>query len=121
MLQKTIDALDRDARATTGLPLPEVDRRPNVDVDGTMVSYVGKYGMVGAVWSNLVDRAERAHLFVEHVQEFNGFTSWPECPLHPDSHPLRAEVGVDEVLVWTCPKEGAVMARVGDLPGPAGP
>ncbi|MFE2567738.1 hypothetical protein [Streptomyces mirabilis] len=41
---------------------------------------------------------------------------WPECPAHPDSHPLGAAV-VEEVAVWVCPKEGEVpVYRIGELP-----
>src|SRR6478735_363115 len=28
---------------------------------------------------------------------------WPECPLHPHSHPLSPEVGAQMVAVWLCP------------------
>jgi hypothetical protein len=40
---------------------------------------------------------------------------WPECPLHPDSHPLA--VGVEnEVAVWSCPRTDTVIVPVGELP-----
>ena len=39
---------------------------------------------------------------------------WPHCPEHPNSHPLRATVA-DETAVWTCPKSGTVVARIGEL------
>jgi hypothetical protein len=40
--------------------------------------------------------------------------AWPECPDHPDRHPL--EPGGDEVLVWTCPVSGRAVSKVGELP-----
>ncbi|WP_228563685.1 hypothetical protein [Catenulispora rubra] len=43
---------------------------------------------------------------------------WPHCPEHPNSHPLRATVA-EEAAVWTCPKSGAVVARIGELVGRA--
>ncbi|MFR9727148.1 hypothetical protein ACL02R_27875 [Streptomyces sp. MS19] len=43
---------------------------------------------------------------------------WPVCPAHPDTHPLAAAVR-DGAAVWTCPRTGAAVARVGELPGAA--
>jgi hypothetical protein len=45
---------------------------------------------------------------------------WPQCPEHPDSHPLQPQV-VDEYTntasaVWRCPKSGHVVAPIGELP-----
>ena len=37
---------------------------------------------------------------------------WPECPAHPDSHPLRALGGA-----WHCPKTGERVAAIGELRG----
>ena len=39
---------------------------------------------------------------------------WPHCPEHPNAHPLTATV-VAETAVWTCPKSGATVARIGEL------
>lgn len=35
---------------------------------------------------------------------------WPECPAHPDSHPLRPVDGA-----WHCPKSGERIAAIGGL------
>ncbi|MFI7273156.1 hypothetical protein [Streptomyces sp. NPDC049879] len=43
---------------------------------------------------------------------------WPVCPAHPDTHPLAAAVR-DGEAVWSCPRTGAAVARVGELPGAA--
>ncbi len=40
--------------------------------------------------------------------------TWPECPQHPDGHPLEASV-MDEVAVWRCPRSKARIATVGSL------
>ena len=40
--------------------------------------------------------------------------AWPECPDHPNSHPL--EPGGDEVAHWICPVTGLSVAVVGELP-----
>lgn len=42
---------------------------------------------------------------------------WPECPTHPDTHPLRAHVQRGEA-VWMCPADGTEHAAVGALPTP---
>lgn len=44
---------------------------------------------------------------------------WPECPDHPDSHPLETKI-VDEytpaaTAVWSCPQSGHVVAEIGQL------
>lgn len=45
---------------------------------------------------------------------------WPECPEHPNSHPLRVDVSADEAgaerAVWQCPKSGEVAFAVGEMP-----
>lgn len=42
---------------------------------------------------------------------------WPECPDHPDRHPLQA-LCVDGAAAWVCPREGRVVARIGELASP---
>jgi len=39
---------------------------------------------------------------------------WPACPRHPGQHPLSAVVEASEA-VWTCPRDGVVLAPVGAL------
>ena len=45
-------------------------------------------------------------------------TAWPECPDHPDSHPLSPKV-IASKAVWCCPRTAAVMAEIGHLTGPS--
>jgi len=40
--------------------------------------------------------------------------TWPECPVHPDSHPLSPEVR-DGEAAWCCPASGQVICRIGAL------
>jgi hypothetical protein len=40
---------------------------------------------------------------------------WPQCPTHPDTHPLTADVDRGSA-VWRCPRSGTVIAPVGRLP-----
>ncbi|WP_187284425.1 hypothetical protein [Streptomyces sp. uw30] len=45
---------------------------------------------------------------------------WPQCPAHPDAHPLTATV-TDGTAMWVCPKSGTAFARIGRLEaGPGG-
>ncbi|MET8448280.1 hypothetical protein [Streptomyces sp. NPDC005209] len=39
---------------------------------------------------------------------------WPQCPTHPDTHPLTATLRTD-AAVWVCPKRGTSVARIGEL------
>lgn len=44
--------------------------------------------------------------------------TWPECPWHPDSHPMAPEVR-DGEAVWTCPRSGQAAGLIGSLRTPA--
>jgi len=40
--------------------------------------------------------------------------TWPECPAHPDGHPLAVDVDAGRA-VWVCPATRAPVSVVGDL------
>ena len=40
--------------------------------------------------------------------------TWPECPQHPDSHPLAPRAS-DDQAVWCCPASGQVISVIGAL------
>jgi hypothetical protein len=40
--------------------------------------------------------------------------TWPQCPVHPNGHPLEVAVEGDRA-VWRCPKTLATLAEVGAL------
>jgi len=40
--------------------------------------------------------------------------TWPECPQHPDSHPLAPRALGDQA-VWCCPASGQVISAIGAL------
>lgn len=51
---------------------------------------------------------------IECVSMRGGSSTWPECPLHPGSHPLA--IGVrGEVVTWDCPSAEVPIAPVGRL------
>jgi hypothetical protein len=54
---------------------------------------------------------------VEELGSIGGPTNWPQCPQHPDSHPLAAVVREGRA-VWHCPKTGPVVSEIGQLPTP---
>lgn len=40
--------------------------------------------------------------------------TWPQCPDHPDTHPLEP-TGLSDSAVWRCPASGSVIAELGKL------
>lgn len=68
-------------------------------------------GRTGIVIPIDVDEPARRVLLADQVQDFlheelsalGKSTSWPECPEHPNSHPLRPQI-VDGTGAWVCPK-----------------
>jgi hypothetical protein len=41
-------------------------------------------------------------------------TSWPECPMHPSAHPLKAEVSASGPT-WRCVRSGVDVVEIGSL------
>jgi hypothetical protein len=54
---------------------------------------------------------------VEQLWSEGKRATWPECPSHPDSHPLEPVVH-DGSAVWRCPVSLAVVSVVGSLTKP---
>lgn len=50
---------------------------------------------------------------VEQLWEHRS-TNWPECPRHPQNHPLVVHLA-DQRASWVCPHDHQVVARVGHL------
>jgi hypothetical protein len=40
--------------------------------------------------------------------------TWPECPEHPDAHPITAMY--DHRAVWVCPRTRHLISGIGQLP-----
>ena len=51
---------------------------------------------------------------VENKVSLDGSSTWPECPQHPRTHPMSAQV-VDGLAWWVCPRNEQPEARIGDL------
>ncbi|HEY6295625.1 MAG TPA: hypothetical protein VIX15_08175 [Streptosporangiaceae bacterium] len=67
--------------------------------------------------------AERVAELAEQLQEWEvealwaagRSATWPECPEHPNSHPLEPVVEGGHGAVWRCPRSGAVICAIGAL------
>ncbi|MGA4848255.1 hypothetical protein ACOBQB_19105 [Streptomyces sp. G5(2025)] len=83
--------------------------------DGSGVGLSVRVGSNAAEWT--ADFADQAQEWaVEALCAELRPAVWPECPAHPDSHPLEAGV-VGGVAVWSCPRTRWVAAVVGGLGG----
>ncbi len=51
---------------------------------------------------------------VEALSALGRPATWPECPDHPDSHPLKPQ-GLDGTAMWLCPLSGRPIAPIGRL------
>lgn len=108
---------------------PEIDPRFfSPGEPGVMLYDSAGYGQGIRLLEDAPRPEQLAHL-ADQVQEWavealwaeGASAVWPQCPHHPDSHPLRPNV-VDEytpsaTAVWCCPKTGQVVAPIGELPG----
>jgi hypothetical protein len=56
---------------------------------------------------------------VEELCSVGRPTNWPQCPRHPQSHPLVAVLR-EGLAVWVCPKTADVVCEVGHLVTSAG-
>lgn len=67
--------------------------------------------------------AEQVARLAEQVQEWEieelasvgRSATWPECPEHPNSHPLQPAADDSNRAVWRCPRSGRVISQVGAL------
>jgi hypothetical protein len=42
-------------------------------------------------------------------------TTWPECPDHPNSHPLEPDIDGENTAVWRCPISKHISCAIGEL------
>jgi hypothetical protein len=50
---------------------------------------------------------------IEELAEVGRSATWPECPDHPNSHPLEPVVDDEDMAVWRCPRAGRVICAIG--------
>lgn len=114
----------RDLEATGAiLPSFRKDRYEPVggDFDGVYLWGADGTGM-GLVVPSAGTAAGRVASLADGVQEWEieelaaaRPATWPECPDHPDSHPLEPVVNRGNVAVWRCPRTGRVIGEIGTL------
>ena len=117
-----LDPVLHDLRMS-GAIVPDVREQP-WDDDPDLV-----FGWIESASSGLgiriqldLSAAERLADVADQVQEWEVEelaaegrpATWPECPEHPDSHPLTPEVR-DSRALWCCPKSGHVIHPIGAL------
>jgi hypothetical protein len=66
----------------------------------------------GARYAELADQVQE--WAVEELARLGESPVWPECPEHPDSHPL-APVYDGGLAVWRCPRTGRTVSPIGAL------
>jgi hypothetical protein len=79
-------------------------------------------GSTGVAFMDGLTPAERIASVADQVQEIvieelwhaRRSATWPQCPLHPDSHPLEAIV-IASRAVWRCPKSTEIIEELGAL------
>ena len=78
------------------------------------------------VWVELAaSRAEQVARLAEQVQEWEveelcaagRSATWPECPEHPNRHPLEPVVTDAGAAIWRCPRTGLAIGPIGALGG----
>jgi hypothetical protein len=52
---------------------------------------------------------------IEELWHEGRSTTWPECPEHPNSHPLEPGIDGDDIAVWRCPRTQQVICAIGAL------
>jgi hypothetical protein len=108
---------------TSGAVLPFVQEEAFPDVeDGTFCVFLwGADGTGLGVWIHVAwSGAEQVARVAEEVQEWEieelaavgRSATWPECPDHPNSHPLNAVTGGGNA-VWRCPRSGRAISAIG--------
>ena len=108
----------------SGAPIPDVRDQPWASFPGQVSAMLHAVDGTAQGVSAMADEplARRIASVADQVQEWavealwraGRPATWPDCPEHPNSHPLAATVWADRA-VWICPKAGRLVTRVGQL------
>jgi hypothetical protein len=122
--RQTMAPVLRDIEASGAIaPIFEDETSDSVGDDFVSVMVWSADGTGMGVFVPVEDTAaERVARLADQVQEWEieelaavgRPATWPECPDHPDSHPLEPVVA-DDTAVWRCPRSGHVISQVGAL------
>jgi hypothetical protein len=78
------------------------------------------------VWVELAaSGSEQVAQLAEQVQEWEveelcatgRSATWPECPEHPNTHPLEPVVTHEGAAIWRCPRSALAICAIGELGG----
>lgn len=125
VVQETAAPVLRDLAATQAIMLDiqeeaHQDQGPSV-VCAWVRSSNGKTG-TGISISLAVPPAQQVAELAEQLQELEleelsaagRSATWPECPEHPDSHPLEASVR-NYTAMWLCPRSRNAICAIGGI------
>lgn len=124
-LRVHLEPVLRDLRSAAAI-LPDVLEQTSEDLDNVISARIGSSDHARGIRVPLYsDSGQRLAGLADQVQEWEIESLaaarrpavWPECPRHPNSHPLSAQVR-DDAAVWLCPKTGDLIAPIGALGGP---
>jgi hypothetical protein len=125
VLRETLDPVLRDMTAS-GAVLPAVREEAHEDLGNEALSAwiegEGASGQGCRIWltnsaaERLVDLADQFQEWeVEELCAVGRPATWPECPEHPNSHPLEPVLDANQAAVWRCPRSRHVICPIGDL------
>ena len=124
-LQAPLAAVLADLRATGAL-VPDIQEQAHEDLDPDVVSawIQSPHGTSGTGIRVYLSQppAERLANLADQIQEWEVEelsaagrpATWPECPLHPGTHPLSAQPHAGQAA-WCCPKTRQVIRPIGAL------
>jgi hypothetical protein len=118
--------MEEALRAALDVLLPELQRtaglRPLIEERGDWVMLLNQEGHGQGVQLRGDGEPDELAQLADQVQEWaveelwnqSRSATWPECPFHPDSHPLEPAV-VAGTATWRCPKTSESVASIGAL------
>jgi hypothetical protein len=129
VIQKATAPVLRDLEVT-GAIVPEIlyqsshdDSRDGREGVSTDIGRGGGHG--GDVWTPTEETSSAEQMWwaayelqeweIHELWEAGRPATWPECPQHPDTHPLEPDIDAGDTAVWRCPRTQRVVCAIGAL------